>query len=113
VGADGGQAGDDRGGQRPGKSKVDPARVDAAMAEAPSTLGEFLQALEDLGIGTVRKQGDDLPGVIEHDPVEVAGLKAGQTVDDPEQPAALITGAPDQEAVALRSASRAGAAVGS
>lgn len=102
-----GESGDDGVVRREGEPdfvvKFDQKRMDAAIAEAKSTLDEFEEALEArrpgssdftlkkgfptsrgalefIWISEIRKKGDGFEGEIGNEPVDVATLKAGQTV---------------------------------
>ena len=100
-------SGDDGVVRRPGEPdfvvKFDKSRMDAAIAEAKSTLDEFVKALEArrpgsadfslkkgfptsrgslefIWISEIRKKGDGFEGEIGNEPVDVASLKVDQTV---------------------------------
>jgi len=102
-----GESGDDgvvrREGQPDFVVKYDKSRMDRAVAEAKTTLEEFVQALdarrpgtstftlkkgfptskgslEFIWISDVRKKGEGFEGTIDNEPVDVASLKVGQTV---------------------------------
>jgi uncharacterized protein YegJ (DUF2314 family) len=83
--------------------KFDQSRMDRAIAEARSTLGEFVKALQEQQPGTssftikkgfptpggskeyiwitgVRLSGDGFEGTIDNEPVEARNLKVGQVV---------------------------------